>query len=108
MPTGRQSAHHDEDDMLEAVFIYQTIGSPMNETPHPWGWTPERRARQAEAIHRWQPWASATGPITSVGKAISSRNADRPNSVMRQLNEIVGELKHVKRLVRNVAARRER
>jgi hypothetical protein len=106
MPTGRQSAHHDEDDVLEAVFIYQTIGSPMNETPHPWGWTPERRARQAEAIHRWQPWTSATGPTTSVGKAISSRNADRPDSIRRQLMEIAGELKRVERLVK-MAAKRE-
>lgn len=33
------------------------------------GWTPERRARQAEAIRRWQPWARSTGPRTAEGKA---------------------------------------
>lgn len=41
------------------------------------GWTPERRARQAELIRQWQPWASATGPKTEAGKAVSSRNALR-------------------------------
>ena len=40
-------------------------------------WTPERRARQAEAIRRWQPWTRSTGPRTAEGKAISSRNADQ-------------------------------
>ncbi|MCP9760498.1 hypothetical protein EGI20_14485 [Aquitalea sp. S1-19] len=39
------------------------------------GWTPERRARQAELIRQWQPWTRATGPKTEIGKAISSRNA---------------------------------
>ena len=39
------------------------------------GWTDERRARQAEAIQRWAPWTKSTGPRTSVGKAVSSRNA---------------------------------
>jgi hypothetical protein len=41
------------------------------------GWTPERRAKQAEAIRRWQPWAKSTGPRTEEGKARSSRNADK-------------------------------
>lgn len=40
-------------------------------------WTPERRAKQAEAIRRWQPWNKSTGPRTKEGKARSSRNADR-------------------------------
>ena len=38
-------------------------------------WTPERRARQSEAIHRWRPWMKSTGPRTTEGKAIVSRNA---------------------------------
>ncbi len=41
------------------------------------GWTPERRAKQAEAIRQWQPWGRATGPRTDEGKAKSSRNADK-------------------------------
>lgn len=40
-------------------------------------WTPERRAKQAEAIRRWQPWSASTGPRTREGKARSSRNADK-------------------------------
>lgn len=40
-------------------------------------WTPERRAKQAEAIRRWQPWNKSTGPRTEEGKARSSRNADK-------------------------------
>ena len=38
------------------------------------GWTPERRARQAEAIRSWRPWSKSTGPKTSSGKAIAARN----------------------------------
>ena len=26
------------------------------------GWTPERRARQAELIRSWRPWEQSTGP----------------------------------------------
>lgn len=39
------------------------------------GWTPERRAKQAEAIKRWKPWAKSTGPKSEAGK-----NASRYNS----------------------------
>jgi hypothetical protein len=41
------------------------------------GWTPERRAKQAEAIRQWQPWRKSSGPRTEEGKAKSSRNADK-------------------------------
>ena len=40
-------------------------------------WTPESRARQAEAIRGWKPWLQSTGPVTADGKKISSRNAHR-------------------------------
>lgn len=39
------------------------------------GWTPERRARQSQAIHHWQPWQQSTGAKTTEGKAKSARNA---------------------------------
>jgi len=39
------------------------------------GWTPERRARQAELIKTWKPWEQSTGPTTSVGKARVASNA---------------------------------
>ena len=38
------------------------------------GWTPERRARQAALIRRWQPWLRSTGPKTAAGKARVARN----------------------------------
>lgn len=41
------------------------------------GWTPERRQRQAEAIHRWRPWLQSTGPTSADGKSRSSANAWR-------------------------------
>ncbi|CAE6939109.1 hypothetical protein R69608_05136 [Paraburkholderia nemoris] len=39
------------------------------------GWTPERRAKQAEAIRRWKPWKQSTGPKTDDGKLAASKNA---------------------------------
>lgn len=39
------------------------------------GWTPERRARQAELIRRWQPWKLSTGPKSQEGKTAAARNA---------------------------------
>lgn len=41
------------------------------------GWTPERRARQAELIRNWRPWDRSTGPRTAEGKARASRNGDK-------------------------------
>jgi hypothetical protein len=41
------------------------------------GWSPERRARQAELIHRWKPWTKSTGPSTPGGKKIVAQNAHR-------------------------------
>lgn len=43
----------------------------------PKGWTPERRARQAEIIRLYQPWRHATGPRTEAGKARVAMNALR-------------------------------
>ena len=38
-------------------------------------WTPERRARQAELIRQWMPWAKSTGPKSLEGKQRVSKNA---------------------------------
>lgn len=63
--------------------------------PQAKGWTPERRAKQAEAIHRWQPWQQSTGATTPEGKRISSMNAYkggiRPRA--RFVRRLVGERK---------------
>lgn len=37
-------------------------------------WTPERRARAAEVMHRVKPWLKAAGPTTEAGKAACARN----------------------------------
>jgi hypothetical protein len=39
------------------------------------GWTPERRAAQAERIAKTKPWESSTGPKTAAGKKRSAMNA---------------------------------
>lgn len=39
------------------------------------GWTPERRARQAELIKTYRPWEASTGPRSAAGKAMVARNA---------------------------------
>jgi len=38
-------------------------------------WTEEARQRQSEAIKRWRPWESSTGPRSAEGKAVASQNA---------------------------------
>ncbi len=58
-----------------------------------YGWTPERRHRQAEAIRRWQPWDHSTGPATPAGKAAASQNAYKHGMRSRQARE---ELKMVR------------
>ena len=57
------------------------------------GWTPERRARQAEAIRRWKPWEQSTGPRTPEGKAHSQRNGSKPGTraLLRQVARLLRE-----------------
>ncbi len=39
------------------------------------GWTLERRRKQSELIHKWQPWKESTGARTEQGKGVSKMNA---------------------------------
>ena len=39
------------------------------------GWTPERRALQAQRIRQQKPWLKSTGPQSAQGKAKVARNA---------------------------------
>lgn len=71
-----------------------------------WGWSDERRARQAAAIRGWQPWTKSTGPRTLAGKATSARNAVKSNPLRAELLAIMAELRDVKRKIRQVEARR--
>jgi hypothetical protein len=41
------------------------------------GWTPSRRASQAEKIRSWSPWLRSTGPRSPEGKARVARNSYR-------------------------------
>lgn len=51
------------------------------------GWTPERKARQAELIKRWKPWKQSTGPRTQKGKAMVARNAFK-GGLWREIREM--------------------
>lgn len=55
------------------------------------GWSPERRASQAERIRTWSPWKHSTGPRTAEGKARASRNAWRggTRAVLRELARLL-------------------
>lgn len=65
------------------------------------GWTPERRARQAELIRKWKPWEQSTGPKTAEGKAKSSQNAYKGRFwlIMRQM---APELRAQRRCLENL------
>ena len=50
-------------------------------------WTDEQKARQAALIRTWAPWKQSTGPTTSAGKKVSSKNA-----VNYSLRELLREM----------------
>ena len=54
-------------------------------------WTPERRARQAELIRTWQPWAKSTGPRSPEGRQRVGRNAwtGGHRAQLRELSKLV-------------------
>jgi hypothetical protein len=58
------------------------------------GWTPERRARQAQLIQRWKPWERSTGPRTPEGKARVSRNGYKggTRAILRELARVLRAL----------------
>lgn len=55
------------------------------------GWTLERRARQAELIRQWKPWAKSTGPRSPEGRKRVSRNAwtGGHRAQLRELSKLV-------------------
>jgi hypothetical protein len=66
-------------------------------------WTPERKAKQSQAISQWKPWAKSTGPKSPEGKARISRNAwkggHRPElrELVRSVNE---EIRYARDILR--------
>ena len=64
------------------------------------GWTPERRARQAELIRTWRPWDRSTGPCTEAGKAIASRNANKAGGRESERDNIRAFNRYIRDLLR--------
>ncbi|TIC79566.1 hypothetical protein E5K04_13580 [Crenobacter intestini] len=68
------------------------------------GWTPERRAKQAELIRQWQPWAKSTGARTAEGKAASARNSTKhglySKAAKAERAELRALLRHMARRLR--------
>lgn len=79
-------------------MVYSPMPSPTRKTS---GWSPERRARHAQAIRRWAPWANSTGPRTRAGKARSSRNAYKHGR--RAFDPVRAVLANQKRLHHEIA-----
>lgn len=70
------------------------------------GWTKERRARQAEMIRNWQPWAKSTGPRSAEGKERVARNAWRGGhrQKLRELSSMVNaEIRQARQAIALVA-----
>ena len=70
------------------------------------GWTPERRKRQSQAIHRWKPWNQSTGAKTPEGKAVVAQNAfkggfwaelmmlkKQTNALLREQRDLIEKIK---------------
>ena len=57
------------------------------------GWTPERRARQAQLIQQWKPWEQSTGPQTPDGKRRSAMRGYKgaARATLRLLAQILRE-----------------
>ena len=68
--------------------------------------TPEHHAIQAKLIHTTKPRLKSTGLRIVKAKAVSARNADKPNSLRRQLQAIVGEIRRVRRELKEILIRR--
>ena len=65
-------------------------------------WTPERRAKQAELIRQWKPWAKSTGPKSTEGKQRVARNAwtGGNRAQLRELSKMVNaEIRQARELV---------
>lgn len=77
-------------------------------------WTDAAREKQRQLIHQWKPWERSTGPRTPKGKAIASRNAEKPPNpslafleASREMRFAVGDLANLLRRQRLSKFRQE-
>ena len=69
------------------------------------GWTPERRARQAQLIRLWKPWKQSTGPKSVEGKERVATNAWRGGhrAQLRELSKMVNtEIRQAREMVAEI------
>ncbi len=66
------------------------------------GWTPERRARQAELMRTLKPWERSTGPKTPEGKKRVSMNALKHGGRCAAVRKLQSELTRKRRLFRGI------
>lgn len=67
------------------------------------GWTLERRQRQVEIIHQWNPWEKSTGAKTIEGKARASLNAYK-GAVRPRLRKLAKVLKGQQEVIEEISA----
>ncbi len=65
------------------------------------GWTPERRARQAELIRAWKPWERSTGPRSEAGKQVSAQRGFR-GAVREQARIVAAALKEQREVLESL------
>ena len=65
------------------------------------GWTPERKAKHAEAIRRWKPWEKSTGPKTPEGKEVSKMNGWKggQRNLDRKLSKLLSDQRRQLRIL---------
>ena len=68
------------------------------------GWSPERRARQAELISAAKPWSKSTGPKTGAGRARSATNVLKHGFRSRPFIERIREERRLVRLAAQTIA----
>lgn len=69
------------------------------------GWTPERKARQAELMRHWKPWERSTGPKTEAGKEVSKMNGWKHGRRSSETIELDRTLSSMTRQLRELSRR---
>ena len=60
-------------------------------------WLQHSREKQRENIMSREPWNNSTGPKSDSGKDISSRNADKGKTPLRDIQKMISRI-HMERL----------